>query len=181
MTSLLNNWSKRVHIHVGLVSNQTNVAFNGWSVSTSEAQKSTGTQAYTSKSYRLDDVVADPVLFAKIDVEGWEPSVFESATKLIAERPPRYITFEITYYLFKEWNIKYIDTVAHLYQHGYRCAQLNKHVALPSISSRADAERWFEGLKPDCNTDKVKYCQDDVYCLHRTAGYIPEPLKALFA
>jgi FkbM family methyltransferase len=182
MTSQLNGWGKRMSINAALVSNDTRVTFNGWTVKPSNTDAaSSRNDAFTASSVRLDDVVKEPIVFMKVDVEGWEPSVFDSAAQLIAETPPPYVYFEITYYLLGEWKTQYIQTLNFLHLHGYRCAQLHDRKRIPNLKEVEDAKAWFEALQssPICDSTKRHFCQEEIFCLHITTTFIPSALTKL--
>lgn len=179
ITSQLNGWGKRMHVQAALVSNETGVTFDGWNVQrSSTSSASSSSDAFTAASVRLDDVVKDPVVFMKVDVEGWEPSVFDSAAQLIAQHPPPYIFFEITYYLDKQYRPQYIKTLHSLYIHGYKCAQIDDPKAIPSLLNEDDAKAWFETLctSPTCDTTKTTFCQEDIFCVHKAATFTPSTI-----
>ncbi len=189
ITSHLNGWQNRMHIYSALVSNDTNVSFNGWNVKSGGSPAATPATSsgqdspFTTASVRLDDVVKEPVVFMKVDVEGWEPSVFESAAQLIAQTPPPYVFFEITYYLLGEWKTQYTQTLQYLHLHNYRCAQMHSRKSIPSLKKMDDAAAWFESLQTSklCDPTKIHFCQEEIFCVHSTATYMPHDLQPLLA
>ncbi len=188
ITTQLNGWGARVQVYSSLVSNDTNVSFNGWNVQSGSTAPANATPAtssgqdtpFTTASVRLDDVVKMPVLFMKVDVEGWEPSVFESAAQLIAQTPPPYVFFEITFYLNHEWRPQYIQTLHYLHKHGYRCALTHERKPVPKLTTEPEAAAWFETLKasPFCDTKTRHFCQEEVFCVYHTTSYIPNELAS---
>jgi FkbM family methyltransferase len=68
---------------------------------------------------RLDDVLAGPVDFIKIDVEGYEVNVFRGAERILRENHPVIVFEEVP-----EWGKT--DARRHLESLGYRCERLDE-------------------------------------------------------
>ncbi|GIL88558.1 hypothetical protein Vretifemale_16503 [Volvox reticuliferus] len=168
MSLAMNGFSDHVKVVEALVSNVTNVQFDGWNVkSNSGASASPG--YVTTRSVKLDDVVREPVLYAKIDVEGWEPAVFASARKLFQREPPLYLFFEMTYYLEK-WKHEYLEVFMMLTAAGYKCESsvLQKIFDMPTTKEAFDA--MLKGYSFACDPTKINFCQDEFSCVLSSAS-----------
>lgn len=193
MTAALNGWSGRVEARAALVTNDSSVVFDGWEVVRPGSNVTSRTNASDSlataarmPSIRLDDVLSEPAVFMKIDVEGWEVSVFESAMKYIAATPPRYIFFETTHYLKGEWITTYAKVLLFISQNGYRCAQTRDPKRIPNLASEAAAAEWFNTLKlsPICDTANMGgrwRCQEEIFCVHSSTSFVPSGHAKLFS
>jgi len=123
----------------------------------------------------LDDVVREDVLYLKVDVEGFEPSVFKSAHQLLEKYRVHYILFEMTHYLYK-WNDKgyFDDVLTKLAFHGYKIFDIE------AVDPAKDPEgfipneakgmrKWLEQLKLKCPTETIHYCQINMFAVHPKA------------
>ncbi|GLC73340.1 hypothetical protein PLESTF_001365000 [Pleodorina starrii] len=183
MSAALNGFSHRITAVEALVSNVTDVSYDGWSAYRQEegdgprpgdSGQAAGTSAFTTtKVVRLDDVVREPVLYAKIDVEGWEASAFSSAVRLLTEAPPRYVFFELSYYMDKVWRYDYMEVTKILNRAGYVCESESLHRPIPLPETREEFDSLIKGYSGVCNTWKRQLCQDEVLCIHQTVAYNP--------
>lgn len=167
----MNGFQDRVKIVPALVSALGDVSYDGWNVQEGKGKKPMNF-TYTKETVSLDSFVNRPVLYMKVDVEGWEPSVFASAKKTFRQFRPRFMYFEVTYHLYG-WRYDYIQLAVFLGGHGYVCFHPGYFPGPVAISSEAVARKWFSILQSRCNQTLVHYCQVEAYCWHGTEGSVP--------
>jgi hypothetical protein len=133
-------------------------------------------QASADDAVAIDEVVKEDVLYMKVDVEGFEPSVFASAQNLIKDYTVRYILFEMTYYLYKWTDADYLMILESLDGYGYRLYHIeanhpikNPQQTLPRGGSRLKA--WFDKLKATCDTHATHFCQANIFAVHAQATW----------
>ncbi|GIL71153.1 hypothetical protein Vretifemale_1767 [Volvox reticuliferus] len=163
MSIIINDFSDRVNVMEALVSNVTEIEFNGWNVKADSGANSSPAFV-TTRSVKLDDVIHEPVLYAKVDVEGWEPAVFASAKEMFQKEPPLYIFFEMTYYLEK-WKHEYLEVFMMLAAAGYMCEShvLEKMFTMPTTNEAFDA--MLKEYSFICDPTKTHFCQDEFSCI----------------
>ncbi|PNW78234.1 hypothetical protein CHLRE_09g386756v5 [Chlamydomonas reinhardtii] len=174
MSVALNQFQDRVQIFPALVSNTSVVTFDGWNVN---AKGTTSPPGVTTDVIRIDDVAKEPVLYAKVDVEGWEPSAFATAHRLFTNprTAPWYLFFELTYYLHEVRTSNW-EVFSLLAATGYKCASRGLKVMLDQLPKSEDEFLQYIEKYTAC-TDQVrtnnKYCQDELFCVHNAAAWRP--------
>ncbi|GIL88483.1 hypothetical protein Vretimale_15326 [Volvox reticuliferus] len=169
----MNGFSDRVKIVEALVSNVTDVQFDGFYANLKNNTSSQTSPAYvTTRSVQLDDLVHQQALYAKIDVEAWEPAVFASAKKMFRERPPLYLFFEMTYWQ-DTWRYGYIEIFTMLKDAGYTCDSsiLQRVITMPTTKNDFDA--MLKSYDFICDRTRLPFCQDEFICILPSAIYNP--------
>lgn len=192
LSAALNGFRDRLQVFNKIVSNTKNVIFNGWNAASSDMSfvanaeehnkekaglaQSSMKQASADDAVAIDEVVKEDVLCMKVDVEGFEPSVFASAQNLIKDYTVRYILFEMTYYLYKWTDADYLMILESLDGYGYRLYHIeanhpikNPQQTLPRGGSRLKA--WFDKLKATCDTHATHFCQANIFAVHAQATW----------
>lgn len=192
LSAALNGFHDRIQVFNKIVSNMKNVAFNGWVASSSDASfamnadqqnKEKAEQEQSSMktvskgaTVAVDEVVKEDVLYMKVDVEGFEPSVFASAQHLLRHHTVRYILFEMTYYFYKWTDADYLKILELLDGYGYRLYHIeavhpikNPQGTLPQ--GEIGLKRWFDGLKATCDVQSIHYCQANIFAVHSQAKW----------
>lgn len=122
----LNNFDKnKFTYYENFASNKkTNITFDGWSgISNLMAYK----EQYIVTPVSVDDICQDKhILLMKIDVEGAEPDVFESAKQIIKNNKLDYIIFELTYIIKNSVIKEQIDILPFLKFNGYDLYEIVK-------------------------------------------------------
>ena len=71
---------------------------------------------------RLDSLVDEDIWLLKIDVEGFEPSVFAGATRLIETRKIHYLFSEVSHGMMKDHGYDSADYIKFLRTMGFSCS-----------------------------------------------------------
>jgi FkbM family methyltransferase len=104
------------------------------------ANKTKGEQASGLRVYPLaiDDVVDEEVMLMKVDVEGYEPHVFNSARKLLQRGMVRYVVFE--YNMWRAMTIEEgVKLVTDLLNWGYSVSRVpSSHCAIEHFRTAED-------------------------------------------
>lgn len=165
----LNRMDDKVQILHGILSASRQVAFDGWYVNSATSKEIPLTPVYA-----LDDLVTEPPLYLKVDVEGWEPSVFNSSFKMLQKLPPMYVFFEITFYENSRYQAQYKDMISGLIHLKYTC----KSRVLFVDEAAMRVSTWYEDYAKSqhwCKADAVR-CQDEFFCWHQSVTSLPQPL-----
>jgi len=136
--SLNDDLSKQVMPVNTLISNQAidNKIYSSWKINNDNASKvhkhhlgspKKFTNEYISLDYFVDKFKINSVDFIKIDVDGNEKYVLESAIKTLEKFNP-IIFLELAPYLYKENNYKFddLDTIFQRFEYSYFTSELKK-------------------------------------------------------
>jgi FkbM family methyltransferase len=113
----INNFplNKIKHYELFVSSSKNNIMFDGWSACEGIVNKES---AIETKTIAVTDLCTE-CLFLKIDVEGFEPDVLNSAKPLLEQAKIPYIMFEITYIIYNKIDITQINMLKMLESYGY--------------------------------------------------------------
>lgn len=172
----LNSFDALVSTFPALVSSEPSVEYNGWAVGDKSHDiirlKLPG--AVTTRTISLDAVVTESIPFLKVDVEGWEPSVFKSAKGLIQGRKIKYIYLEVTYKDNNKWNEDYVQTMLLLGTSDYICAHVD-HSKVVQVKAHDASKKWLMWLQSLCGKDSAG-CASEMYCWQRGNDFFPQGL-----
>jgi len=204
----INDFNDRLTIINRIVSHERKVGWNGWNaVAASDVAQFDSSSISKVKSnakrdgspmrlveeggaVAISDIVDSDVLYLKMDVEGHEPSVFESARRVFDHHVVSYILFEVTYYVAPQTLDKnYAPMVANLLSRGYHLYHLQamepvrfpRRGAITSAACRKDAScqaqftTWFNARLRKCpgtiGRDHATTCQLDIFAVHPLAKW----------
>jgi FkbM family methyltransferase len=130
------------HYELFVSSQADDILFDGWSSNNALMNHDVHTH-YKVKTVALDNI-CDECLFLKIDVEGFEPDVIKSASRLLQNNSIKYIMFEITYILndiLDEENINMLKTIK---SYGFELYEIIPNL-LKKIGNVDDAANaWYQ-------------------------------------
>jgi FkbM family methyltransferase len=169
-TMALNNFAmeKLTHYEMFVSSSKEDAMFDGWSGH--EKILNSGNEIEPVKTIAIKDI-CDECLFLKVDVEGFEPEVMESAGSLITEGKIPYIMFEVTYIINNEIDPKQIAMLENLNKYGYILYEICvEHLSkINSISKKVSvwSYEYFNHHKKHC--PELKTAGANLLAIHKTA------------
>jgi len=122
---------------------------------------------HNATSVRIDDLVqpGSNVCLLKVDVEGYEPQVLQTAAQLLGSRSVAYVQLEMTRTHSTDQKCAYIRALDHLAGLGYEFRQIANHVAFQEVpaSNWREATVWANLSKfpsrPGQHNDKATVMQ----------------------
>ena len=132
----INNFEKsNFKYYENFVSNiKEDILFDGWS---GNLNMMVYQDKFYVKSISLDEICDTNVLILKIDVEGCESQVFNSAKNLIQNKKIKYIIFELTYMIKNEINFKELDILPYLKNNNFDLYEIcDKLIPINNIRQR---------------------------------------------
>jgi len=211
----VNGFGDRFTIINRIVSHERQVAWNGWNaVAASDVKQFEASAISKTKpnakrdgspmkmvneggAVAISDVVSSDVLYLKMDVEGHEPSAYESARRVLEEHTVFYLLFEVTYYAAPHFtHDSYRPMLTDLLRRGYRLYHLQsmepdrfpRRGAITSVGClskstgqketsicRAQMDAWLDiqVMKCKASINKVRAisCQLDIFATHPLAKW----------
>ena len=192
-------FAARFKLYQKIVSAGRNLITNGWMVRTpgkdedgasfsaKKKQLHSFRRVASTSTVSLDDTIDEDVLYLKVDVEGHEPSVFESAQRLLATRRVSYLLFECTYYIreFGHRSHLYVSIMRSLESQGFLLYHLQGmsinnptqvHKGMSDVQGRIqNSSDWFAPVAAACASRVMKtgisFCQLDIFAVHRSAQW----------
>jgi len=186
----LNGFEPLVHIVPKIATNEEEVSFDGWSASATTSTERLEMSKMKSQDVRkqvtsyegqrivkLDDLVKEDVLYLKVDVEGHEPNVLASASKLFHQHVVKYVLFEMTYYLNGWKDEEYLQVLEGLLDQQYKLFHMEMvrplqepHRVLPV--TKAGISQWMNNIKSsECDTTIRHFCQLNIFAVHPRATW----------
>uniref|UniRef100_A0A7S3UEI5 Methyltransferase FkbM domain-containing protein n=1 Tax=Picocystis salinarum TaxID=88271 RepID=A0A7S3UEI5_9CHLO len=181
----LNGFEPLVHIVPKIATNEEEVSFDGWSASATTSTERLEMSKMKSQDVRkqvtsydgqrlvkLDDLIKEDVLYLKVDVEGHEPNVLASASKLFHQHVVKYVLFEMTYYLNGWKDEEYLRVLEGLLDQQYKLFHIETvrplqepHKTLPV--AKVGISQWMENIKSsECDTANRHFCQLNIFAVH---------------
>lgn len=139
-TMELNNFpmNKLTHYELFVSKQKNDILFDGWSAN--ESLMTHNNKEFV-KTIAIDDVCKE-CLFLKIDVEGFEPDVINSAMTLIKNVKVPYIMFEITYIIDNKVDSSNIDMLHTLISCGYKLYEIQPNILIQINNIKAKTNVW---------------------------------------
>jgi FkbM family methyltransferase len=140
-TMELNKFSfeKLRHYELLVSSKIEDVSFDGWSATSGIMNVSD--ENLLVKTISLDNI-CDECLFLKIDVEGYEPEVINSADNLLKNKKISYIMFEITYIIDNKIDNNNINMIYKLNNYGYNLYEIQPNILITIDNIENKVKKW---------------------------------------
>ena len=211
----VNGFRDRFTIINRIVSHERQVGWNGWNaVAASDVKQFEASAISKSKpnakrdgspmkmvdaggAVAISDVVSSDVLYLKMDVEGHEPSAYESARRVLDAHTVFYLLFEVTYYAAPQFtHDSYRPMLTDLLRRGYRLYHLQamepdqfpRRGAITSAgcsrkssgekqtaTCKAELDAWLDIRMKKCKASIHKVhaisCQLDIFATHPVAKW----------
>lgn len=165
----INNFPKEKlsHYEKFVSSSKDDVLFDGWSAYDGIVNVN---NTQLTKTIALKDV-CDECLFLKIDVEGFEPDVIQSATPLLENGKISYIMFEITYIVNNSVDKKQVEMLNLLTKYGYNLFEIvpKKIIRINNISQKVEiwANEYYNHHKK-CNP-LLTSAGSNIFAIYKTS------------
>lgn len=120
-------------------------------------------QVFVDDVVVIDEVVKEDVLYMKVDVEGFELSVFVFVQNLIKDYIVCYIFFEMIYYLYKWIDVDYLMILEFFDGYGYclyyiEVNYLIKNFQQMFLRGGFCLKVWFDKFKVICDIYVMYFC-----------------------
>lgn len=130
---------KQLEYYENFASSSSNdILFDGWTGN--DIMLNQTESLYYVKPISIDKICDKNVIFMKIDVEGAEPSVFQSCQDLIENKKIKYIIFEFNYILKDQVIQEQVDILYYLQSKDYHLFEIIDNIdhliSIPSIEER---------------------------------------------
>jgi FkbM family methyltransferase len=124
----INNFPKNniKHLEKFVSYKKEDCIFDGWSGNEHILKKD---KVSLVKTISLDEI-CNECYFLKIDVEGAEPDVIQSAKNLIQNQKIKYIMFELTYIINNKVDDKNVNMLFLLNQYGFKLYEINNNTLI---------------------------------------------------
>jgi FkbM family methyltransferase len=140
-TMEINNFptSNFQHMELFVSSKKEDCIFDGWSGNVNLMSKKN--KISMVKTIALTDICSE-CLFLKIDVEGNEPDVLESAIQLLEREKIKYIMFEITYIMSNAIDTKNVEMLALLKYFGFELYEIQERSLIKITNIKQKINKW---------------------------------------
>ena len=155
-----NRFQQKIHLHNVLLGNETSqkcMHQDPQNAASTEVVHSSCSRPH--RMFRLDDIVSGYYDLLKIDVEGFEPLVFQGASSILAYRPQfimmEWIPWRISRHTTED-PVNFLRTLARTYK--IQIAEIPGDDE-PTVMNRVD--RWREYLPHGCNLLLTRRASED--------------------
>jgi len=163
------------HLERFVSSKQEDCLFDGWSGNDNLISKTN--ELSMVKTIALQDICSE-CLFLKIDVEGNEPDVLQSAIKLLDQEKIKYIMFEITYIMKDVIDSKNVEMLAMLKYYGFELYEIQPNILIKITNIQQKVNKWnYEYFNDHKRANpSITNAGSNILAIHKNAENIFKPI-----